>query len=103
MADVTIRQGQSVTFDGVWTPITGGPATLEGQTVTSAVKDACGNVTYGAVVVAPNFLDFTISYTPAQTAAFAIGVMHTDLKFMLGDTVTFSSKGIITVTDTVTK
>lgn len=98
-----IRQGQSVTFEGVWTPITGGPATLAGAVVTSAVEDHCGNLTYGVVVVAPNNLDFTISYTPAQTAAFAIGPMETDVKFIFSPTVTFTTKGRLIVTDTVTK
>jgi hypothetical protein len=104
MADpVVIRQGQSVTFEGVWTPITGGPATLAGAVVTSAVEDDAGAVTYGAVVVAGDNLNFTISYTPAQTALFAIGPMETDVKFIFSPTVTFTTKGRIIVTDTVTK
>jgi hypothetical protein len=104
MADpVVIRQGQSVTFDGVWTPITGGPATLAGAVVTSAVEDDAGAVTYGVVTIAPNNLDFTISYTAAQTALFCVGPMETDLKFIFGTTTTFSSKGRLLVVDTVTK
>jgi hypothetical protein len=104
MADpVIIRQGQSAVFDGVWTPITGGVQNLEGVTVTSAVKDHCGNTVYGVVTVAPNFLDFTVEYTTEQTAAFALGSMNTDLKFAYGATVFFTSKGRLEVVDTVTK
>jgi|APGre2960657404_1045060.scaffolds.fasta_scaffold00524_2 hypothetical protein len=104
MADpVVIRQGQTVTFEGVWTPIAGGPATLAGAVVTSAVEDDAGAVTYGAVVVAVNNLDFTISYTPTQTALFALGPMQTDVKFIFSPTVTFTTKGHLIVTDTVTK
>lgn len=104
MADpVVIRQGQSVTFDGVWTPVSGGPATLAGAVVTSAVEDDAGAVTYGTVVVAGDNLNFTISYSAAQTALFAVGPMETDLKFVFSSTITFSSKGRLLVVDTVTK
>lgn len=92
-----------MTFDGVWTPVSGGPATLAGAVVTSAVEDDAGAVTYGTVVVAGNNLNFTISYTAAQTALFAIGPMETDLKFTFSSTITFSSKGRLMVVDTVTK
>lgn len=104
MADpVVIRQGQSVTFDGVWTPVSGGPATLAGAVVTSAVEDDAGAVTYGTVVVSGDNLNFTISYSAAQTALFAVGPMETDLKFVFSSTITFSSKGRLLVVDTVTK
>lgn len=104
MADpVIIRQGQSVVFDGVWTPVEGGLANLAGVTVTCAVLDHCGNTVYGTVVVAPNNLDFTVSFTPTQTATFALGAMNTDLKFVYGSTVVFSSKGRLEVVDTITK
>lgn len=96
---VEIKQGQTVTFDGVWTPIAGGMASLAGCVVTSAVEDACGNKTYGTVVVAPNNLDFTVSYTAEQTALFALGNMNTDVKFVWSPTVTFTQKGRILVTD----
>lgn len=104
MADlVYIRQGQDAVFSGVWTPVTGGPATLAGATVTSAVKDYCGNTVYGLVAVSVNNLDFTITYAKAQTTAFAIGPMQTDLRFDFGGSVTFSTKGYLEVTNTVTK
>jgi len=104
MADpVIIRQGQSVVFDGVWTPAVGGLPNLAGVTVTCAVKDHCGNTVYGVVTVAPNNIDFTVSFTNAQTAAFALGAMNTDLKFVYGGTVVFSSKGRLEVVDTITK
>lgn len=98
-----IRQGQTATFDGVWTPIEGGLQTLAGVTVTCAVKDHCGNTVYGAVTVAPNNLDFTVEFTATQTATFALGAMNTDLKFAYGSTVFFSSKGRLEVVDTITK
>jgi hypothetical protein len=72
------KRGSTFGADGTYTPGTGAPATLDGAVVTSMIRDNRGNKYTMDVVVAPNDLDFTLSYL--DTTGWAVGMAVIDLR-----------------------
>jgi hypothetical protein len=78
MQFAVFKRGSTFGANGTYTPGTGAPATLAGAVVTSMLRDNRGNKYTLTVTVAPNNLDFTLSYL--DTTGWTIGMAVIDLR-----------------------
>jgi hypothetical protein len=74
----TFKRGSTFGAQGTYTAGTGAPATLAGSEVTSMLKDNRGNRHTLTVTIAPNNLDFSLSYL--DTTNWGVGMAVIDLR-----------------------
>ena len=96
-------RGDSFGCTWTWSPGAGEPANLIGVTITSDIKDHCGNLYVLTVQIAGDGLSFSTIYD-GDTSEWGIGQANWDIRFVfVGSPVTHSRTFRVIVEDTVTK
>ena len=103
MADtVTFTRGNSFAATFSWTPGATGPANLLTTTLTSTLRDKCGNEYAMTVTKAGDGLSFTVAY-PGSTADWHLGLGSWDINFVFpGSSVTHSEVFRVHVVESIT-
>lgn len=100
---VTFSRGDTFACSWTWNPGAGEPATLAGTTITSTVKDKCGNEYELTVTKAVDNLSFVTSFS-GDTSDWHLGLASWDIRFQFsGSPVTHSQIFRINVQETITK
>ena len=86
-----------------WTPGAGEPADLIGTTITSTLRDHCGNEYLMTVTLAGGGLSFTTNYN-GDTSDWALGQANWDIRFVFpGSPTTHSTIFRVIVAQTITQ
>lgn len=99
---VTFKRGTTYSATVTYTPSAGAPANLLTTTVTSDIIDSAGTAYSCAITMAVNGLSFVASIPSATTANFALGNARSDIKFVYGGTVFYSTTFRLSIIDQVT-
>lgn len=96
-------RGGSFGCTWVWTAGEGEPANLLGTTITSTLRDKCGNEYEMTVTIAGDGLSFTTNYS-GSTLDWAIGQANWDIHFVFPGSPTTNSRMFrVIVEDVVTE
>lgn len=100
---VTFSRGDSFACAWTWSPGAGEPATLASATITSTVRDKCGNEYDLLVTKAGDNLSFTTNFV-GDTSNWHLGLASWDIRFQFtGSPVTHSELFRINVVETITQ
>ena len=99
---VTFKRGTTYAATVTYTPSAGAPANLLTTTVTSDIIDSAGVVYPCTITMAINGLSFVASLPASTTAGFALGNARSDIKFVYGGTVFYSTTFRLSIIDQVT-
>ena len=99
---VTFKRGTTYSGTVTYTPAAGGPANLLTTTVTSDIIDSAGVVYPCTITMAVNGLSFVASLPASTTAGFSLGSARSDIKFVYGGTVYYSTTFRLSIIDQVT-
>jgi hypothetical protein len=101
MASQVITYKRASTFGATctYTPESGGPANLDGLTITSDIRDA-NNRIYSCTVTVTSPTTFTVFY--GDTAGWALGSAYWDIRFTNNGIIFFSDTVILNVINNVT-
>ncbi len=99
---VTFKRGTTYSGTVTYTPAAGGPANLLTTTVTSDIIDSAGVVYPCTITMAVDGLSFVASLPASTTAGFALGNARSDIKFVGGGTVYYSTTFRLSIIDQVT-
>jgi hypothetical protein len=104
MANTTIfSRGDSFSCTWTWVPGAGEPANLLGTTITSTLRDHCGNEYDMTVALAVDGLSFSTTYV-GDTSNWSLGLGSWDIRFQFaGSPVTHSNIFRVKVEETITK
>lgn len=99
----SFSRGDSFGCTWTWTPSAGEPADLLGVTITSDIRDHCGNLYSLDVEIAVDGLSFTTIYV-GDTSDWSIGQANWDIRFVFpGSPTTHSQQFRVIIADTITK
>lgn len=100
---VSFSRGDSFGCEWQWVPGEGEPADLIGTTITSTLKDKCGNAYEMAVTVAIDGLSFTTNFA-GDTSDWGLGLASWDIRFEFpGSPVSHSTLFRVQVEETITQ
>lgn len=96
-------RGDTFGCSWTWTPGAGEPANLIGTTITSTLRDRCGDEYAMTVTLAGNGLSFTTNY-PGDTSDWALGQANWDIRFVFpGSPTTHSTIFRVIIEQTITQ
>jgi hypothetical protein len=96
-------RGDTFGCSWTWTPGAGQPANLIGTTITSTLRDHCGDEYAMTVTLAGNGLSFTTNY-PGDTSDWALGQANWDIRFVFpGSPTTHSTIFRVIIEQTITQ
>jgi hypothetical protein len=99
---VTFKRGTTYAATVTYNPSAGAPANLLTTTVTSDIIDSAGVVYPCTITMAVDGLSFVASLPASTTAGFALGNARSDIKFVGGGTVYYSTTFRLSIIDQVT-
>lgn len=99
---VTFKRGTTYSATVTYNPSAGAPANLLTTTVTSDIIDSAGVVYPCTITMAIDGLSFVASLPASTTAEFALGNARSDIKFVYGGTVFYSTTFRLSIIDQVT-
>jgi len=96
-------RGDTFGCSWTWTPGAGQPANLIGTTITSTLRDHCGDEYAMTVTLAGNGLSFTTNYN-GDTSDWALGQANWDIRFVFpGSPTTHSTMFRVIIEQTITQ
>lgn len=96
-------RGDSFGCTWTWNPGEGEPADLLGTTITSTIRDHCGNEYPLVVTIAEDGLSFSTIYD-GDTSDWAIGQANWDIRFVFdGNPIAHSIIFRVIIADTITQ
>jgi len=99
---VTFKRGTTYAATVTYNPSAGAPANLLTTTVTSDIIDSAGVVYPCTITMALDGLSFVASLPASTTSGFALGNARSDIKFVYGGTVYYSTTFRLSIIDQVT-
>jgi hypothetical protein len=99
---VTFKRGSTYAATVTYNPSAGAPANLLTTTVTSDIIDSGGMVYPCTITMAVNGLSFVASLPASTTAGFSLGNARSDIKFVYGGNVFYSTTFRLSIINQVT-
>jgi len=99
---VTFKRGTTYSATVTYTPSAGAPANLLTTTVSSDIIDSGGTVYPCTITMAVDGLSFVATIPALTTAGFSLGNARSDIKFVYGGTVFYSTTFRLSIIDQVT-
>ncbi len=98
---LTMARGDSFSFAVDWVPEAGAPATVEGVTITSQVRDLLGALVDDVVIAKDvDFMGFSVDVL--DTTTWPLGQLEWDIKCVISGRAIHSSRVLLNVTKAVT-